>query len=177
MKKFWLGVLTGIATMTVLPLVVVATGMINMGASTRPTSLERGIAALAIKASMYWRTPNDANCLANNREARKAGLEHYRSMCVRCHRGPGVQPEEFSEGLNPPVPILEHAGNEFTDAELFWITKHGIRMTAMPAFGATHKDEEIWKIVEAVKALDSLTAEEKEQLKTWQHDKGDQHGH
>ena len=36
---------------------------------------------------------------------------------------------------------------EFTDGELLWITKHGIRMTGMPAFGITHDDEEIWKIV------------------------------
>ncbi len=139
MKKFWLGALTGIATMIVLPLLVVVTGMINMGASTQPSALEKGIAALAVNASMYWRTPDDANPVAENKDARKAGLEHYRSMCVRCHGGPGVQRQEFAKGLNPPVPMLEQAGEEFTDAELFWITKHGIRMTAMPALARRTK--------------------------------------
>ena len=51
-----------------------------------------------------------------------------------------------------------------TDGELFWIVQNGIRMTGMPAFGPTHKDEEIWKIVAFLRHLPALTPEEEKAL-------------
>ncbi len=180
MKNYWWGILTGLFVMCFIPLLILVSGAINMGATTQPTSLEKNVAAMAIKTSMYWRKPEIENPVADKVDARQVGLEHYRSMCVRCHGGPGIQPKEFAKGLNPPAPMLEQAGEEFSDAELFWITKHGIRMTGMPAFGATHGDTDIWKIVEAVKGLSNLTAEEKEMLKNAEddgHDHHDEHGH
>jgi mono/diheme cytochrome c family protein len=51
-----------------------------------------------------------------------------------------------------------------TDGELFWVVQNGIRMTGMPAFGPTHKDEEIWKIVAFLRHLPALTPEEEKAL-------------
>ncbi|MGJ0531920.1 MAG: c-type cytochrome [Methylocystis sp.] len=45
-------------------------------------------------------------------------------------------------------------------AELFWIIKNGVKMTAMPAFGPTHQDEQIWNIVAFVRRLPRLSAEQ-----------------
>jgi hypothetical protein len=45
----------------------------------------------------------------------------------------------------------------WSSAEPFWIAKNGIRMTGMPAFGSTHKDEEIWKVVAFVQRLPMVT--------------------
>ena len=43
-----------------------------------------------------------------------------------------------------------------TPAELFWVTKHGIRMTGMPAWGATHDDDALWPVVAFMTALPQL---------------------
>jgi mono/diheme cytochrome c family protein len=43
--------------------------------------------------------------------------------------------------------------------EQFWIIKHGIKMTAMPAWGATHSDAQIWNIVAFFQAMPGMTPE------------------
>ncbi len=62
-----------------------------------------------------------------------AGINDFNSMCTGCHGAPGKGPEAMGKGLNPPAPNLAESAQELTAAELFWVTKHGIRMTGMPA--------------------------------------------
>ncbi len=60
---------------------------------------------------------------------------------------------------NPKPPRLtEHAGHHGLE-EQFWIVKHGIKMTAMPAWGKTHTDEELWDVVAFVSRLPKMTPE------------------
>ena len=47
-----------------------------------------------------------------------------------------------------------------TAKELFWVTKNGIRMTGMPAWGPTHNDKDIWSVVAFVQTLPNLGPEE-----------------
>jgi mono/diheme cytochrome c family protein len=86
----------------------------------------------------------------------QSGLVHYRAMCEACHGAPGEPPSEIAEGLYPRPPQLPEADSERTDAEIFWITKHGIQMTGMPGFGATHSDAELWDIVAVVRRLPEM---------------------
>jgi mono/diheme cytochrome c family protein len=41
----------------------------------------------------------------------------------------------------------------YSDRELFWIVKNGIRMSGMPAFGKGETDEHIWKLVQYLRTL------------------------
>ena len=83
-----------------------------------------------------------------------------------CHGAPGVEESEFGEGLNPPAPDLTlPAMQRMRDGELFWVVSNGIRMTGMPAFSPTHKEDEIWKIVAFVRHLPEITKEEQQTLK------------
>jgi mono/diheme cytochrome c family protein len=97
----------------------------------------------------------------------RTGYEHYKAMCEMCHGAPGVEATEIAKGLEPPAPLLyetdedtEEEEEPWTAAELFWITKHGIKMTGMPAWGPTHTDEEIWALVAFLEKLPHLTAQE-----------------
>jgi len=92
------------------------------------------------------------------------GFEHYNEMCVSCHGAPGHEQTELSEGLNPPAPNLVKAANFIDAKEMFWITKNGIKMTGMPAWGKTHSDEKIWAIVAFMKKLPEMKTEEYEKL-------------
>ena len=92
----------------------------------------------------------------------RTGLGHYHSMCVVCHGAPGVPASEIAQGLNPMPPDLYdhgHPGDEGA-RENFWVTKNGIRMTGMPAFGPTHSDAELWAITAFLQRLPDLSAEE-----------------
>jgi mono/diheme cytochrome c family protein len=92
----------------------------------------------------------------------RRGLEHYDGMCVGCHGAPGVAPAPPGKGLNPRPPALAKMGTMSTadEAEAFWIIKHGIRMTGMPAFGPTHRDDQIWDMVAFLARLQHLNPEQ-----------------
>ncbi|MDB5051866.1 MAG: cytochrome c [Fibrobacteres bacterium] len=86
----------------------------------------------------------------------RLGFGHYREMCVECHGAPGVERSEFAEGLYPKAPKLKGAADEWTAAELYWMTKNGIKMSGMPAFGKTHSEHELWAIVAFLKKLPAM---------------------
>ena len=90
----------------------------------------------------------------------KLGFVHYREMCSGCHGAPGIPPDETGQGLYPKPPELARSVNELTSSELFWITKNGIKMSGMPAFGKTHDDHKIWAIVSFLKKLPAMTIEQ-----------------
>ena len=100
----------------------------------------------------------------NNLSMINEGFKHYNEMCVSCHGAPGLEETEVSVGLNPTAPYLVKVAKEIDAKELFWITKNGIKMTGMPAWGKTHSDEKIWDIVAFVKKLPDMTLKN---IKKW----------
>ncbi len=130
------------------------------------------------------RAPEGADPFAKDPDAVAVGFDHYRENCVICHGAPGVEAGELAKGLNPPAPHLwDVDGHIMPDGQTFWAIKHGIRMTGMPAFGPTHTDEEIWKIVAFLHHLNALSAEQKQRLQAvtaedeHHHDDGDETEH
>jgi mono/diheme cytochrome c family protein len=85
-----------------------------------------------------------------------AGAGLYGEMCSGCHLGPGLEKSEISQGLYPPAPELAR-GTGRTPAQQFWIIKHGVKLSAMPAWGRTHNDELIWDLVAFINTLPKLT--------------------
>ena len=83
-----------------------------------------------------------------------AGL--YAEMCSGCHLAPGTEKTEISQGLYPPAPELSR-GLAHSPAEEFWMIKHGVKLTAMPAWGRTHSDELMWDMVAFVRKLPALS--------------------
>src|SRR4029450_5135329 len=103
--------------------------------------------------------PNDLN--DPNRISKGAG--EYAEMCSGCHLAPGMERTEISRGLYPRAPELRRK-TDLTPAEQFWIVKHGVKMTGMPAWGVTHNDELLWDVVAFVRKLPELTPEQYETL-------------
>jgi mono/diheme cytochrome c family protein len=93
-----------------------------------------------------------------------AGANDFSSMCAGCHGAPGKEPEAIGQGLNPPAPDLARSAAHLSTAELFWVTKHGIRMTGMPAWGASHDDDALWPVVAFMATLPELGADEYQAL-------------
>ena len=56
--------------------------------------------------------------------------------------------------FSPPVPQLVNRIPHDPEAWLFWVTKHGVRMTGMPAWDGILSDDKIWKIVAFIKRSD-----------------------
>jgi mono/diheme cytochrome c family protein len=101
--------------------------------------------------------------LADAQRVRR-GAQPYASMCQVCHLGPGVKPTPLHQGLNPQPPRLAEEAGHHSPANLFWIIKHGIKMSGMPAWGETHDDEELWDIVAFIRQLPQMTLEQYQEI-------------
>jgi mono/diheme cytochrome c family protein len=92
-----------------------------------------------------------------------SGAAQYDEMCSLCHLAPGMKRTEISRGLYPRAPELRRK-SDLTPAEQFWVVKHGLKMTGMPAWGVTHNDELLWDIVAFLRKLPDLTADQYQTL-------------
>lgn len=86
------------------------------------------------------------------------GAGQYAAMCTGCHLAPGMKDSEIRPGLYPEPPNLSKV--QVDPREAFWVIKHGIKMSAMPAWGKTHDDAAIWSMVAFLQKLPTLTAEQ-----------------
>lgn len=163
MNKKWIIALSfmgGIFASLMVPILVLFTGAIDMGADANPGIIERTLAPWALDRSVEMRAPKGKNPFAADPATIAAGLGSYRENCLMCHGAPNVKRAGLSKGFNPPAPPLG-IDDDAPDGELFWLIKHGIRMTPMPAFSPTLTDDEIWKIVTFVRHLPNLSEQER----------------
>ena len=86
-----------------------------------------------------------------------AGL--YNEMCTSCHLAPGMEASDLSKGLYPQAPELAR-GTNHTAAEQFWIIKHGIKLSAMPAWGQSHTDDLMWDMVAFLRKLEKMSPDQ-----------------
>ena len=85
-----------------------------------------------------------------------AGADRYATLCLGCHLAPGVTTSDIRPGLYPHPPNL--AQGKILDAQrAFWVTKHGIKMSAMPAWGKTLSDAQIWEIIAFVRKMPDMS--------------------
>jgi mono/diheme cytochrome c family protein len=87
----------------------------------------------------------------------ESGAGLYTEMCSGCHLGPGLEKTEISQGLYPRAPELFREPQR-SAKEQFWMIKHGVKLTAMPAWGKTHSDDLIWDMVAFVRQLPKMSA-------------------
>ncbi len=122
---------------------------------------ERAVAA----ASAGIAPPAD---LADSSRIRR-GAGNYDAMCVECHLAPGVGNTELRSGLYPQPPELMRrtgaAESGQAAARRFWIIKHGIKASAMPAWSkGGMEDEAIWDLCAFLGILPTLSATDYRQL-------------
>jgi hypothetical protein len=105
-----------------------------------------------------------------------AGVDHFAAHCAVCHGGPGVPRGEIAEGLYPQPPSLKNVAQRYTPGELFWILKHGIKMTGMPAWD-DHSDAELWATVAFLQKLPAMTEQDYAKLIMQNMSRGGGHQH
>lgn len=93
----------------------------------------------------------------------RAGAGNYDAMCTGCHLEPGLEKTEQSDGLYPAPPDL--ARKRIVDpAAAFWVIKHGIKMSGMPAWGKSMEDEYIWGMVAFIQQLPDMSRHRYDEL-------------
>lgn len=90
----------------------------------------------------------------------RRGFVLYQENCLVCHGAPGVPREQVGRGLNPNPPPLFMAAPDWTDPELYWIIKHGLKMAGMPAFDAGHSETDLWALTAFTRRIPELSVRE-----------------
>ncbi|HEX6708516.1 MAG TPA: c-type cytochrome [Albitalea sp.] len=75
------------------------------------------------------------------------GLACYREHCLQCHGAPGVPPGPIGKSMQPLPGSLIDAARRWRERELYWITRHGIKMSGMPAWEMRLSDADLWAVV------------------------------
>ncbi len=136
----------------------VLSGSYNIGADAPHWTLTYNILRLARMRSIEAHSKDIALPDLNSPGLVLKGAGQYSAMCVTCHLAPGVKDSELAPGLYPEPPEL--AKSKLDPRSAFWVIKHGLKMSAMPAWGKTHDDETIWSLVAFVTKLPNMSPQE-----------------
>lgn len=88
------------------------------------------------------------------------GAATYDLNCRGCHGSPSLQDPRVAAAMIPDPPYLPTVVSDWKDAELFYVVKHGIKFTGMPAWPAQQRDDEVWAMVAFLRSFPDLDAEE-----------------
>jgi len=160
--------------------VFIFSGAYNVAASNKDSAVMHWLLETTREASVERRAESvivPPENILTSPETIRIGFEHYKEMCIVCHGAPGVEPGEARAGLNPKPPLLAKRQNDMSNQETFWVIKHGIKMTGMPAWGATHDDDKIWAIVAFVNKLPQLSTAEYQAMQQQLAETGSQDEH
>ena len=162
--------LTVVGTLAVLAIggaAFIGSGVYNIGADDHHTKITLTIIEQLRERSIAARSKSIEAHYVEDPARIAAGAQHYSALCVGCHLAPGVTQSEVRRGLYPHPPNL--AQEDLQQAQrAFWIIKHGIKMSAMPAWSKTLDDEAIWDVVSFLRKMPDMTPQTYEQL-LWGH--------
>lgn len=164
MKHFLQGVIATVAIILFGGFAYLRLGLAETRADLPPSKLESLLMTSAVHASVRREAPEVPNPVAPTDEALLAGGRLYLDGCAGCHGTAGSPKKEGDDGLFPPVPQLPQVGTEYSEAQIFWVVKHGVRRTAMFANGKWDTDKEIWTMAAYIKRIRALPAHVQEEL-------------
>ncbi len=163
--RFVAGLVSALALLLVAGVAYLYSGTFNVAASSPHNAFERWVLTTAMKRSVAASARSVSAPPPFTDDMSRDGFEHYDQMCITCHGGPNMERSEVSRGLNPRPPDLSDSVKTWTPRELFWIIKHGVKMTGMPSFGATHSDQDVWSIVAFLEKLAGMSSTQYHQMK------------
>lgn len=135
-------------------------GAYNISAVDQHTSPVYKLLEYAMRKSVQLRTASIEVPELRNEQRIANGAAIYREHCVQCHGAPGVPPEAFSLGLLPAPANMVAAAREWEAPELYWIIRHGIKMSGMPAWEFRMPDDDLWAVVSFLGKLPALSSKE-----------------
>jgi mono/diheme cytochrome c family protein len=134
--------------------------LVPPNADIPPSSLEASVAHKALHASVRREIAGMTDPVPMNAASMSAGVKLYAQNCAVCHGAADAKPSKLAQGFYIESPMLAKDGvTDDPEAETYWKLTHGIRFSAMPAFGTTLSDTERWQITQFVAHMDKLPAE------------------
>ncbi len=141
----------------VMAAAVIWSGVYHVGADDPHWSATYRVLEVARQRSIAVRAADIEVPDLSDAELIRSGAGNYSAMCVTCHLSPDAAETELSIGLYPRPPRWDALGQ--TDpAEAFWVLKHGIKASGMPAWGKSMDDRYLWGMVAFMQQFPGMTA-------------------
>lgn len=145
------------AVLVVLSVLVVifAFTQFDLSALQEPGKAETFLATQAKRILIYKNSRSGIPSPPNNLPASiEQGETLYGTDCAMCHGSDGHTLTDNGRWMYPRASDLTSASvQQYSDPELFWIIKNGIRFSGMPGFGRVESDEHIWDLVRYIRTL------------------------
>jgi mono/diheme cytochrome c family protein len=150
----WILVVLIVLALAVMVAIVGFT-QIKLDALQEPGHLETVFATRAKHLLVRWSSRDGIPTAPTDLQASaEEGDTLYGTECAACHGLDGHTPTDAGRWMYPrAADLTSSAVQEYSDRELFWIVKNGIRLSGMPAFGRVESDEHIWNLVHYVRTL------------------------
>lgn len=170
---FWRGVLWVILLEVLAGLgfyLFVSLGGLPMTADAQPGALETWAAHVSMHGWLSHHVPHVPDTVAVNDQTLMHGAALYQANCAVCHGGANYAPSQLKNGVYPGAPQFVHANegghggehhgghheHQGPDDFGYYIIKHGIRFTGMPAWKYSMSDNDIWSVVNFMQNMDHL---------------------
>src|SRR6266567_4394293 len=156
LRKVLLGAVLMLAILLLAAFAIMELGLMPVCADGPHSNLEARIMPAVLHASISRHAPRETNPVLLNEDNLKAAVDTYKAMCARCHSTPEGKASIYGQSFYPPAPQLPKGMAQYTDSQLFWVIKHGIRNTGMPAWGSMLSDDEVWQLVSLLRNSQDL---------------------
>ena len=159
MKQFLYGIISCLVFILMLAVAIAfgitKLGLVPINADTAPSALEQRLLPTVVRATVAREARSQPMSYAATDEGIRAGEEIYKSMCAQCHGQLNGRTSVLGASFYPPAPQLPGRSSTYAAPEQFWIIKHGIRNTSMPAWGKLLSDRDIMQVVGFLETLSS----------------------
>jgi mono/diheme cytochrome c family protein len=139
-------------------------GLVNVGADDPHLPAVHAFLTMARDRSIEVRSKDIEVPNLDDEALIRTGAGNYNAMCIGCHLAPGLANTELSQALYPAPPNLAEIGINGSPAATFWVIKHGIKASGMPAWGNSMGDEYIWGMVAFLNQLPKMDGEQYQAL-------------
>jgi mono/diheme cytochrome c family protein len=126
--------------------VVVRGGLYDVAATTPHTRWVYELLETTAQSSVRRRARAIVEPPLDSPALLERGALCFARHCVGCHGAPGLAPAAAGLGMQPAPGPLVDAAARWRARELYWITRHGIRMTGMPAWGHRLPEQDLWAL-------------------------------
>jgi len=152
---------TGLAIMVLVGALLFAwSGVYNVAASRGHFAFTRWFLEFGMRNSVEFHASAIEAPPLDDPALFERGARHFQGGCAPCHGATHVPPSAVAQQMLPAPPDLARSVSKWRPRELFWITKHGLKYTGMPAWPAANREDEVWAVVAFLVRLPQLDAEE-----------------
>jgi cytochrome c553 len=159
MKARWKPVAIAGVALLVIGIAVAWSGLINVAASKGHWNITDQFLHWAMRMSVRTWAALTVEEPAADPSGLVSAAGHYATTCAFCHGAPGEPPSRVMQSATPAAPDLADTAGEWSDAQLHWIVKHGVKFTPMPAWPTQDRDDEVRRMTAFVRRLPEMTSE------------------